>query len=554
MATNKFEKTPEGVTQYLVGHDENGFMKKELTSSFARTDKIIKGDGINITFDPATNVVTVALDPDVATTIENSKVVDTLKALAFKDKVELADIEALGDRNSNTFLSGDGTFRTPSGAGDMVASVYDPDGIAADAFSLGNMKETADAKKFTSVEKDKLGEIEVGATKNQTDAHLLDRQNHTGTQLLETISDAGELAALDNITMSRVTDAGSLATKNSILLSEVTDAGLLAGKDDITMSLVTDAGELAVLDSITTDRIVNAGILSGWRNKLINGDFSIWQRTNGASVAIGSGTTIYGPDRWIFRGTSATGGAMLAARARHGSGTNADYYLRIDRTNVTDTQYIAQRIENLRQFRGKKITISFFMTNSAPETVYMKLDANYGTGGTPSALETIYTGPDITIENGKVTAVVDIPDHSGKTFGTDNNDYLALFIHFRGTSNATLRIWNVSLVEGDATAEEDPFSPRHIQQELALCERYYETGRASFGGYGHSASFNYYTSQNFKVTKRATPSVTVLTDLSTNVSEQIALNPTTKMFSYSYKAVAQGNIYVSANWIADAEL
>lgn len=32
----------------------------------------------------------------------------------------------------------------------------------------------------------------------------------------------------------------------------------------------------------------------------------------------------------------------------------------------------------------------------------------------------------------------------------------------------------VSLVEGDATSETDPFSPRHIQQELALCQRYYE--------------------------------------------------------------------------------
>lgn len=32
----------------------------------------------------------------------------------------------------------------------------------------------------------------------------------------------------------------------------------------------------------------------------------------------------------------------------------------------------------------------------------------------------------------------------------------------------------VSLVPGDATTEADPFSPRHIQQELALCQRYYE--------------------------------------------------------------------------------
>lgn len=40
----------------------------------------------------------------------------------------------------------------------------------------------------------------------------------------------------------------------------------------------------------------------------------------------------------------------------------------------------------------------------------------------------------------------------------------------------------VSLVKGDATAEDDPFSPRHIQQEKNLCQRYFrKVGQGCIG-------------------------------------------------------------------------
>lgn len=54
--------------------------------------------------------------------------------------------------------------------------------------------------------KSKLDTIANGATANQTDAYLLSRSNHTGTQTLSTILDAGDLAGLDTITKSLITD------------------------------------------------------------------------------------------------------------------------------------------------------------------------------------------------------------------------------------------------------------------------------------------------------------------------------------------------------------
>jgi len=55
-----------------------------------------------------------------------------------------------------------------AGSGDMLAATYDPGGVAADAFSMGNMAETAGAKVLSGAERTKLGGVEAGATADQT--------------------------------------------------------------------------------------------------------------------------------------------------------------------------------------------------------------------------------------------------------------------------------------------------------------------------------------------------------------------------------------------------
>lgn len=77
----------------------------------------------------------------------------------------------------------------PGAESDMARATYDPYGRAADAFSMASMVETADEKIMTAAERAKLAGIASGATANDTDENLLDRDNHTGTQLAETISD-----------------------------------------------------------------------------------------------------------------------------------------------------------------------------------------------------------------------------------------------------------------------------------------------------------------------------------------------------------------------------
>lgn len=63
-------------------------------------------------------------------------------------------------------------------------------------------------KAFLATERTKLAGIAPGATANATDAQLRDRSTHTGTQLLATISDAGNAASRDVGTTSTTVAAG----------------------------------------------------------------------------------------------------------------------------------------------------------------------------------------------------------------------------------------------------------------------------------------------------------------------------------------------------------
>jgi len=72
--------------------------------------------------------------------------------------------------------------------------------------------------------------VAAGATANSTDATLLNRANHTGTQDLSTISDAGDLAALDTVGTTEIdNDAVTFpkllnATQKSLIGAEVAGA------------------------------------------------------------------------------------------------------------------------------------------------------------------------------------------------------------------------------------------------------------------------------------------------------------------------------------------
>lgn len=233
---------------------------------------------------------------------------------------------------------------------------------------------------------------------------------------------------------------------------------------------------------------MNGGPLAGMRNKVINGDFDHWQR--GVSQTLSG----YGSaDRWFSPNTGSTKTASRQAFPLGDASVPGQtaYFMRHVVASVAGAANFAaltQRIESVRTLAGKKATLTFWAKADAPKNIAVEFLQRFGTGGAPSA-DVIGIGAQLvalTAAWAKYSILVDIPAINGKTLGSNSDDFLAFQFWFdaganfaartagHGQQSGTFDIAHVSLVEGDARGEDDPFSPRHPQQELALCQRYYQ--------------------------------------------------------------------------------
>ncbi len=170
------------------------------------------------------------------------------------DAVTIAKLSASGTASSSTFLRGDGSWASPAGGGggDLLASnnLSDLDNAGTARTNLGleigadvqaySAVLAATTASFTSADETKLDGIATGATANSSDATLLARANHTGTQAMSTISDAGALATLDTVDTAQIDDDAVTAAKLADTYVE-TDTTGVTGADAITniMSLTT---------------------------------------------------------------------------------------------------------------------------------------------------------------------------------------------------------------------------------------------------------------------------------------------------------------------------
>jgi hypothetical protein len=222
-----------------------------------------------------------------------------------------------------------------------------------------------------------------------------------------------------------------------------------------------------------------------FRNKLINGNFDIWQRgTSQTTSAYGSA------DRWTCFNSGST---KTASRQEFTLGqtdvpNNPKYFMRHVVTSVAGASNVVsmgQKIEGVETLAGQTVTLSFWAKADSNKNIAVEFYQNFGTGGSPSAaVEGI--GPQLvalTTDWTKYTITVDIPSVSGKTLGTDINDRLEFYFWFDagstydarnaslGQQSGTFDIAQVQLEEGTAAT---PFEMRPIGMELSLCLRYYQ--------------------------------------------------------------------------------
>lgn len=172
----------------------------------------------------------------------------------------------------------------------LVADETKLDGIAAgatanntDAYLLARANHTgtqsADTivdgttnKVFTATEKTKLAGVATGATANSSDATLLARANHTGTQTAATISDFST-AADARITAQKgaanglaTLGADSKITASQLPALSLTDVNVVASQV-AQLALVAEEGDVAVRSDLNRTYIHNggsAGTMADW--------------------------------------------------------------------------------------------------------------------------------------------------------------------------------------------------------------------------------------------------------------------------------------------------
>ena len=214
------------------------------------------------------------------------------------------------------------------------------------------------------------------------------------------------------------------------------------------------------------------------RNAIINPVMDIWQRgTSFSNPATGA----YTADRWRIDYDGA-GGTRTVARNTISLGTNlpsgiqGKYFMEVTLTNAgtATTQSISQRIERVNTFAGETITLSAWIRNdgggTGVNTITAKAIQNFGTGGSPSTAVTTTLGTaSVTGTWVRLHVHATLPSISGKTIGSNGDDYLQIMFDL-GSQTGKFWLYGVQL---EQNTTQTALERRPIQQELAMCQRYY---------------------------------------------------------------------------------
>jgi hypothetical protein len=251
------------------------------------------------------------------------------------------------------------------------------------------------------------------------------------------------------------------------------------------------AADANALMEPTTKQQMDAADIAGTRaamsaedNLILNGGMQIWQR--GTSFSGLTGAAVLTADRWRFGAGAGNTVAVGQSAPIPGGPTTGEpegtRWLAVSITRsvtASSASWLSQNIEDVRTAAGQTVVLSFDINTAVPttNTFSVGIVQQFGTGGSPSAAvnpaETFYS-TSVSSAWERKTLTIAIPSVLGKTLGTNNDHSLQIYFAIPiSYGNQAVQFTNFDLRLG--TVAPAQFLRRPIQEEFALCQRYYQS-------------------------------------------------------------------------------
>jgi hypothetical protein len=297
---------------------------------------------------------------------------------------------------------------------------------------------------------------------------------------------------------------------------------------------------------------LDVGPISGRRNIAINGSMIVAQRSVGpVSVSDGSNEGYNSLDRWKINFGSGMGGAVDISQVNPPSGTDFSKALKVEVTTAhtpTGSQFFnptyaieGQDLIHLQYgtSNAKSLVISFYIYTNKPGTYGLAL-RSYDHGrviGKTFTVDSANTWQRITVVfEGDTAQAIDNDNDQGLHiwlgFGVGPNrmngsttwtSYSQPVYPGSSTTNFFDTVGNILYLTGfqvevdhSGTGQASPFEHRSYGEELALCQRYFQTVDITTSGGAHylgpvmtRSANNNHASFNCPVTMRTQPTLSV---------------------------------------------
>ena len=238
------------------------------------------------------------------------------------------------------------------------------------------------------------------------------------------------------------------------------------------------ATDIETLGDSVDASLWNSGYGQAGKNKIINGDFSVWQR--GTSFTNPANNS-YTADRWRYARSTADATSLTISQQTFTPGTapvagyEGRYFMRSTLTTAgtMTVPRVSQLIENVRTFAGQTVTLSFWAKADSNRTLITYWQQYFGASGSAN-VTSANTSFSITSSWARYSVTYNIDSVAGKTID-DAGNITSLSFNFRQalTDGTYLDLWGVQVEYGSKATPFQTASGNSPQAELAMCQRYY---------------------------------------------------------------------------------